>query len=213
MNENQIEITPSELPSDIQSYQYFSDMAVRVFWVTDEIGDQHISIARSIIAANIEDIGIPIDQRTPIRIFIHSIGGDASVMWMLIDTIRASKTPVYTVNMGVASSAAGLIFMAGHKRSALAHSWFLIHKGSAEISGQINDIMAYYQHLEKDDGEYKEYVIGATGISPELYETKISHDWYIGAHEAVELGIAQNIVESLDDVIPVESELEAIDNI
>ena len=94
-----------------------------------------MAIVRMILRWNMEDAGTPPESRKPIWLYIESIGGNAIYMWTLIDAIFASVTPVYTVNMGLAASAAGLIFMAGSKRFMMPRAKVMIHEGSASFEG------------------------------------------------------------------------------
>ena len=70
---------------------------------------------------NRKDRDIPVEKRKPINIYIMSFGGELYPAYALISTILASKTPVNTINMGVAMSAGLLILLAGHKRYAMKY--------------------------------------------------------------------------------------------
>ena len=83
----------------------------------------------------------PAEDRQPIKIYIISYGGDLDYMWAMVDIINASQTPVYTINIGVAASAASLIFISGHKRIMLPNSKVIIHEGSAAMSGDAVKVM------------------------------------------------------------------------
>jgi ATP-dependent protease ClpP protease subunit len=63
------------------------------------INDYLVNIGLMIINWNREDekLKIPINERTPIKIFINSNGGDLIPTLNLIDIITLSKTPVYTI--------------------------------------------------------------------------------------------------------------------
>ena len=54
---------------------------------------------------------IPIDEREPIKIYINSDGGDLAAAFSIIDTIKMSKTPVWTINTGCAYSSGLEIFL------------------------------------------------------------------------------------------------------
>ena len=72
-----------------------------------------MALERLILRWNMEDKDIPPEDRKPIWVYIQSPGGNLLYMSALLDAIELSVTPVYTVNMGYAASAAALIFMAG----------------------------------------------------------------------------------------------------
>ena len=63
-----------------------------------------------------EEENIPVQDRKPIKIFIDSGGGDLDATFTIIDSIKMSKTPVWTINFGCAYSGGFFIFINGHKR-------------------------------------------------------------------------------------------------
>ena len=65
---------------------------------------------------NIKEKDIPEEELKPIRIFIHSYGGDLEQATFFSDLLLSSRIPITTVAMGVAMSAGFLIFLAGSKR-------------------------------------------------------------------------------------------------
>ena len=96
---------------------------------------------RLILRWNIEDAGKSTEERRPIKFYIMSYGGDLDYMWALVDIINMSKTPVHTINIGVAASAASLIFISGHKRIMAPNSKVIIHEGSTKVSGDAVKVM------------------------------------------------------------------------
>ena len=81
------------------------------------VGDSVDSYIRFFNKQDDED-NIPIEERKPIKIFIDSPGGDLVATFTMINAIKLSKTPVYTINIGAAYSGGFFIFLAGHKRFA-----------------------------------------------------------------------------------------------
>lgn len=142
-----------------------------------------------------DENNIPIEKRTPIKIYIDSNGGELCATFTMIDAIRLSKTPIWTINIGVAYSGGFFTFIAGHKRFAYPHSTFLYHEGSTgQVSdaGKFQNFAAFYkQQLKK----LKDITLEYTNISPELYEEKRRDDWWFDVDEAVELGVVDEIAE------------------
>ena len=85
-----------------------------------------------------EENEIPGEERQPIKIYIDSPGGYLTSTFTIIDAIRLSKTPVWTINIGCAYSGGFFIFIAGHKRIAYPTSSFLYHEGGSSVSGDAN---------------------------------------------------------------------------
>ncbi len=81
------------------------------------------------------------DKVSCIHIKINSGGGNVLDGYAIIDSIRNSKIPVYTYNVGIAASIASLIFLAGHKRFINDYAVLMIHNpsmGDAENSKLLN---------------------------------------------------------------------------
>jgi len=139
--------------------------------------------------------GTPIEKRKPIVIYVDSNGGDLDATFTIIDAIRISKTPVWTVNIGCAFSGGFFTYIAGHRRLAYPHSTFLYHEGSTgqiADAGKFQNFAAFYKVRL---GMLKDIVLEYTKVSPELYEEKRRDDWWITAQEALELGIVDEIID------------------
>lgn len=77
--------------------------------------------------------------REPISIYINSPGGCLYSCLGLIDIIKTSKTTVNTYITGLAASAAGIIFMAGHNRFMSNYGTLMYHNISSTIDGSFHD--------------------------------------------------------------------------
>lgn len=148
-----------------------------------------------------EDVGQPVTDRKPIHIYIMSPGGHLEYMWMLIDAIRASVTPVYTINTGVAASAAALIFISGHKRFMMKNATTLFHEGSASMQGDAVKIMDASDNYRKALDRMKKYIIDNTRITPKQLGKKLHNDWELDAEQCLEAGVCDVLVSILDEVI------------
>lgn len=173
----------------------------RKIWLDDDIGYNVIEIQRLIMRWNITDKGVAPELRKPIWLYIMSYGGDLDYMWSLIDTIEMSRTPVYTVNVGVAASAASLIFLAGHKRYMLPKSNLIIHEGSAQLAGDAIKVMDQSESYKQQLKQMKDYILERTEIPRNQLLRKRNNDWYIDANYCLEHGACDIIASSIDDVI------------
>ena len=136
---------------------------------------------------------IPVEDRMPIKIFIDSGGGDLCATLTMIDAIEASKTPVWTINIGTAYSGGFFTFIAGHKRFAYPHATFLYHEGSTMNGGDAGKFRNFAEFYDKQLQMLKNITLKYTNISDELYESKKRDDWWITTDEAIELGICDEI--------------------
>ena len=182
----------------------------RRVYLDDDIAYNVIQLQRLILRWNIEDRrmedeckdkGIEPLKRDPIWIYIMSYGGDLDYMWSLIDTIAASKTPVYTVNVGIAASAASLIFLAGHKRFMLPKSHLIIHEGSAQLAGDAVKVMDQSESYKQQLKQMKDYILERTEIPRNQLMRKRNNDWTIDAQYCLENKACDVIITSLDDII------------
>lgn len=132
------------------------------------------------------------------------MGGDVDAGFELIDTILASKTPVYTINLGYQYSMGFLIGLAGHKRYATQNAKFLMHDGSNLIwnSGtKAQDQMEFQKRVEQ---RIKQYVITHSNVTSEEYDSKLRVEWYLFADEAKEKGFCDHILGvdcELDEIV------------
>lgn len=173
----------------------------RKIWLDDDIGYNVIEIQRLIMRWNIADKGVAPEMRKPIWLYIMSYGGDLDYMWSLIDTIEMSRTPVYTVNVGVAASAASLIFLAGHKRFMLPKSNLIIHEGSAQLAGDAIKVMDQSESYKQQLKQMKDYILEHTEIPRNQLMRKRSNDWFVDAKYCLENKACDAIVTTLDEII------------
>lgn len=184
-------------PSLVNYYNFEAD---RRLFVDFEVGSELVEYQKLILKWNMEDKGKPVEERKPIWVYVFSPGGDLECMWAFIDTIMISKTPVYTVDIGYAASAASLIFLAGSKRIMLPRSKVLIHEGSASMSGDSTKVLDASDNYRKEIKRMREFILSRTSIPQSTLTRKHNNDWEIDAPSCLEYGICTEIAESLDDI-------------
>ena len=140
---------------------------------------------------------IPIDEREPIKIYINSDGGDLAAPFSIIDTIKMSKTPVWTINTGCAYSSGLEIFIVGHYRIAYPFSSFLFHEGYTGFGGDANKFKNYSHFYEKLLEMSKQNILDHSTLTEEYYEKVKKDDWWFLAQDAYDLGMCDKIAEEL----------------
>lgn len=189
----------------IYNYFYYQELQQRRLFLQDNVDQWSISpIVKHIMRFNIEDRDKPVEERTPIMLYISSNGGYVDDGFELIDVIRASKTPVYTINVGYAYSMGFLIMLAGHKRMSLSNAKFLLHDGSNFAVGSTAKIRDQMEFQKKVEARTRDYVIERTSITPEEYDARYRIEWFMFADEAKEKGVIDAIIgldEDLDSII------------
>ena len=174
---------------------HLNDLKQRKLYLNEGIDkDSVMEIIQHIIRYNVEDKGKDIEKRKPILLYVTSNGGSVDAGYELIDMITASKTPVYTVNLGFQYSMGFLIGIAGHKRFAMPNAKFLHHDGynSAYDSGsKVQDRIKFDARV---DDRTKEYVLSRSNITQDEYDANLRVEWYMFADEAKQKGFVDYII-------------------
>lgn len=192
----------STLP-DPERLMYYDGLKNRTLYLENEIDREYlIDFSKMIIAFNREDDGkgIPVEKRKPIKILIFSYGGEIDATQHLLDMIAISKTPVYTINFGVAMSGGLYVLLAGHKRFALKNSQALIHEGSGAMEGTAEQVRTHQAQYTKQLKLLSDFVIDRTKISKELYGRKKKTEWFINGTEQVEYGIVDKLIDDISEL-------------
>lgn len=180
---------------------YYTLEQERMYYLDYEIGEDVLELHRMILRWNMEDVGLPREQRRPIRVYIDSPGGDVYAMWTLIDAMITSETPVYTINVGSAASAAALIFMAGAKRFMMPHARVLIHEGSAQMAGDSVKVLDASENYRRGIKQMKDFILSRSGIPAATLSKQKNHDWELDADYCMAHGVCDAIVHRMGDVI------------
>lgn len=189
-----------QLPDD-SLLNFYEGLEHRVFWINDEINVYSLNLIHYIMKWNREDIGLPLEKRTPIKLLFFSPGGDIDINYAIIDTIKLSKTPIIGINVGQCASAAAFIFLSCHQKYMLAHSYFLFHQGSGQLKGSFAEIYAQMEDYQSQVEELALFMANHTKYTEAEIADKIVGEWYIRKEEAVEKGVCQKIINDIDDLL------------
>ena len=151
-------------------------------------------IVKQIMQFNADDKNIPPENRKPILLYLTSEGGLVDIGFELIDIIRNSKTPVYTINLGYWYSMGLLVGLAGHKRFASANSKVLMHDGSTFVYNSGAKAQDQMRFQAKTDERIKQYVMSRSKITSDDYDKQFRSEWYLFADEAKEMGFVDYII-------------------
>ncbi len=201
--ESKGDVSTMQLP-DIDQYNYWNLLNNRIITLDGEITDWDYCVVKTIIQINIMDKGIDLDKRKPIIFLINSNGGLLDITNSIIDTIAASQTPVWTVNMGNALSGGCMIFLAGEKRFVTSNSWAMAHAGSGGVQGNYSETQEATKVWAAQVKRMGEYIMSRTGIDNKTYNKYKNKDWYLNADQQIEFGFGTDKLESIDQIIGVE---------
>lgn len=179
---------------------FYERLERREVFINSEITDYEVDIAKQILEWNMEDKGVDIEKRTPIKLYINTDGGLVDTANAIIGAISVSKTPVWTIGMGKVYSAGFNIFIATklENRYILPTTQVMMHDGSAGIIDNISRIIDYSKYLETQKGSFKKYVLSHTSITDSEYKEIEDKDKYFSPEECIQFGIAGQIITDVD---------------
>ncbi|WP_116203426.1 ClpP family protease [Amycolatopsis circi] len=145
------------------------------------------------------------DPVKDIALWIHSPGGSVPSMLAIRDVMRLVPCDVSTLALGLACSAGQFLLSAGTpgKRFALPHARILMHQGSSGIGGSAVEV-----EVQADDLRYtRDTVLGLTAQDTgqpfdRIFADSLHDRWYT-AEQAQDYGFIDQIVDRLEQVVPV----------
>ena len=194
-------VANQQLP-DEELLAFYQDLEHRVLWIDDEINELSLLYVKNILRWNREDdlANIPIEQRIPIKLLFHSVGGDLDIQAMMSNIITLSKTPVIGIAMGMVASAAAYIFLNCHKRYMLSSSYFLFHKGSIGVNGNANDVLSLIEDYQAQLDILIKKIVSSTDFTEKEVMDNIGMDWYVRAQLALEKKVVDKVIDDISDL-------------
>ena len=173
----------------------------RIIYIDTEIDDNALEIQKNIFCFNMQDKGIPAEERKPIKIMINSPGGYLAEAMSLAATFKMSTTPVWTYNVCSAFSGASILLVSGQRRFALPYSYALFHSGSGGISGTFEQTQEAQKQYKKQVDDMNGLFLERTTIDEKVFKRNKSKDWYFSADELLKYGLVDEIITSFDDIL------------
>ncbi len=143
-------------------------------------------------------------SKKPIIIHMNNLGGSWDHGMAIYDAIRASSSHIYGICWGQAMSMGSIITQACDTRIVAPHCTFMIHDGFDTINGTCKSVEAWAKHSTKlRQRMYEIYLSRMKSAKSRINIKKIeelcSHDTIFTAEEAVEQGLADWVLETMDD--------------
>lgn len=137
-----------------------------------------------------------------ITLLLNSCGGSWDDGIALHDVIKALKSPVTVIGLGKVYSMGSIILQAGDTRVLTKHTTVLIHDGSEGFYGSPKSFEAWGERSKLTrEQSYKIYFDQMVKVNPDItledIEQMCSHDTILTAEQAVELGLADEIMENV----------------
>ena len=145
------------------------------------------------------------DPEKEIFLYINSPGGSITDGMGIVDTMNYIKCPVSTICVGMAASMGAVLLASGEKgkRYATPNSEILIHQpliGGGGLSGQTTEIKIHADHMVKTREKLNKILSERTGQPLEKIQVDTERDNYMTAQEALEYGLIDEIMESINDI-------------
>jgi ATP-dependent Clp protease protease subunit len=136
-----------------------------------------------------------------ITFYINTPGGSITAGMAIYDTIKLLSSPVTIVVTGMAASMGSVLLCAAPKgrRFVFPHARVLIHQPliAGRFIGPATDINIQAKEMEKLRDELNQILATASGQPIEKIAKDTDRDFYLNAKEAIEYGLADEIVEKL----------------
>ena len=136
----------------------------------------------------------------PIEMFINSGGGSATAGNAIISAMELSETPIVTYGVGIVASMALGIFISGDVRIASRTARFMYHSIAYGTDGHIRDHEDSIKEANILQDIYNDLFIDRTKMTKETMERirKEKKDFFFSGKKAVELGVADDVLQKPD---------------
>ena len=182
-----------------RSYDIYSRLLKeRIVFLNGEVNDTvSNSICAQLLFLEAED------PTADISFYINSPGGVVTAGMAMYDTMQYIKPDVSTIVMGQAASMGSLLAQAGAegKRFLLPKSRTMIHQPSGGARGMASDIEIQYKEIERMKRDLTEIYVqhNTKGKTYEDFEAGMDRDNFLTAQEALDWGLADEIIVKRDD--------------
>lgn len=188
-------IPPTEFFQYGQVPQVLSDSGI--FFIWGEINNINIYPAvQFILEKNIQP-----NNLSELRLIINSPGGNLTDAMALVDIMKLSSLPIQTIGLGQIASSGLLIFMSGTRgrRSVTTNTSIMSHQFSTEMAGKEHELFAISKEIEDVKRRLISLYMAGSGLSKKnvLKYLLPPTDVWLNAKEAVELGIADRIIDTI----------------
>jgi ATP-dependent Clp protease protease subunit len=178
-----------------RAYDIFSRLLKdRIVFITDEIEDPmaNLVVAQMLFLQNE-------NADADISVYINSPGGHITSGLAIYDTMQFVGCDVRTYCIGQAASMAAILLAGGTKgkRLLLPNSRILIHQPLGGARGTATDIHIQAEEILRLRTRLNEILARHSGQPLERIEEDVDRDRFMSAQEAVQYGLADQIIESL----------------
>ena len=140
----------------------------------------------------------------PILLVINSPGGSIDSGFAIWDQIKMMKSPVTTLVCGLAASMGSVLSLVASpkRRFATAQSRIMIHQPliGGVVKGQATDLEIQAKEMIKTHEALIKLYVKHTGKDYKTIEKAMDRDTWMSAQEALEFGLLDKIVETMEEI-------------
>ncbi|MDJ0835157.1 MAG: ATP-dependent Clp endopeptidase proteolytic subunit ClpP [Acidobacteriota bacterium] len=140
------------------------------------------------------------DPERDTHIYINSPGGSVTAGLAIYDTMNLVKQDVSTICVGQAASMGAFLLAGGArgKRYTLPNARIMIHQPMGGSRGQARDIEIQAQEILRIKETLDSILAENTGQTLEKIKEDSDRDYYMGAKEAVDYGLVDEVISKRD---------------
>lgn len=133
-----------------------------------------------------------------VTVYINSPGGDMFEGIAIYHRLQEHSHKVTTKVLGMAASAASIVFLAGSTREVASSAFLMIHNCWTWLSGNRHYLRDIADDMEEFDAAMADLYAETSGQSPEDMAELMDDETYIRGKRAVELGLATGLLSSTE---------------
>jgi len=190
---------PSAIPTDplsgakvIKKLQLNTD---RVVNLSGPIMDSHVAV----------EISSKSSSEEPLYVLINSPGGSILAGEQILSAIESSKSPVYTVCIGVCASMAAIISQYGKERYGVDRSVLMFHDAAGGVQGYLPHMTSLIEMLNKKIDKMDSFIARRAGLSLDAFKAEQSKNIWIDSEDAVRRNFLDSLVSLNQDIIKQEA--------
>lgn len=165
-----------------------------IYYLCDEI---NMNTAKDCVTWMMDSNLQKVKKKEHLTLMVTSYGGDLSAAFAIIDVMRGSSIPVYTVGLGCISSAGLLIFISGQKghRIITPNTSVLSHQWSWGQSGKEHELIATMREFELTTLRMINHYKKCTGLTEKLIRERLlpPQDVWLSPEEALKYKLCDKV--------------------
>ena len=173
-------------------------MMDRLLWVAGPVDDNMSTVIQAQL------MFLNSNSNEEIKMHIDSPGGSVKSGLSMVDVMDYIECDIRTINTGMAASMGSVLLGAGTKgkRMSLRFSRTMLHQSSGGFRGNIQDAEIDWKEWQKINDVLFELLGEYCGKTAEQVKEDASRDLWLGANDALEYGIIDEIVTPKGKIKP-----------